>query len=79
MSLTNKINELQSNSVPRQELIQAQSSLDRANRLLEEVRVDLDRHKMGWDQTKAQLAEARAHLADAKYLAEAYRKTEDYI
>lgn len=79
MSLTNKINELQANSVPRRELVQAQESLDRANRLLEEVRADLEYHKAEWNKTKVQLAEAKAHLADANFLAEEFKKTDEYI
>lgn len=79
ISLANKINKLQWNSIPRNELIQAQSSFDCANRLLEEVKDDLESNKTELSRTKAQLAEAKAHLADAKYLAEAFKKTDEYI
>lgn len=79
ISLTNKINELQQNNVPCNELVQAQKNLNRANRLLGEIRIDLESTQSELNKTKAQLAEAEAHLADAKFLAEAFKKTDDFI
>lgn len=79
INLANKSNELQRNNIPRSELIQAQNSLDRTNCLLEEVKADLEFNKSKLSRTKAQLAEAKAHLADTKYLAEAFKKTDEFI
>lgn len=79
INLTNKINELQRNSISRSELVQAQKSLNYANRLLEEVKADLESARSELNKTKARLEEVEVHLADANFLAEEFKKIDEYI
>ncbi|KAL0533739.1 hypothetical protein IC582_027782 [Cucumis melo] len=71
-----ELNHLYLNYVPREELM-------RANRRLEEAKVELGlcqaSSQVKIDKLKAQLAEAKSQLSDAKCLAEKFSKTEEFV
>lgn len=78
-----ELNRFYLNYVPREELARAQASSVRANRLLEEAKVELEScrasYKVEIDELKAELDEAKSRLCDAKYLAEEFKKTEEFM